>query len=128
MRWMLANVNMQQCDTCHERAFDLAIPRRSNECSRLNPRDTDDWLNFYVNIFVDRDMLMRHFGHGVGHLKYERQHGIETEITRVESDDDDDDDDSESDIVTHAQEDNVAVDVEEESQGESDREMDADGY
>ncbi len=23
--------------------------------------------------FVDRDMLMRHFGHGVGHLKYERQ-------------------------------------------------------
>jgi|HubBroStandDraft_1064217.scaffolds.fasta_scaffold669304_2 hypothetical protein len=50
MRWMLANVNMQQCDTCHERAFDLAIPRRSNECSRLNPRDTDDWLNFYVNM------------------------------------------------------------------------------
>ncbi|KAI0280639.1 hypothetical protein BGY98DRAFT_963441 [Russula aff. rugulosa BPL654] len=108
MRWMLANVNMQQCDTCHEWIQRLA--------------------NFYVNIFVDRDMLMRHFGHGVGHLKYERQHGIETEITRVESDDDDDDDDSESDIVTHAQEDNVAVDVEEESQGESDREMDADGY
>jgi hypothetical protein len=50
MRWMLANVNMQQCDTCHECAFDLAIPRRSNECSRLNPRDTDDWLNFYVNM------------------------------------------------------------------------------
>lgn len=24
--------------------------------------------------FVDRDMFMRHFGHGVGHLQYERQH------------------------------------------------------
>lgn len=27
--------------------------------------------------FVDRDMFMRHFGHGVGHLQYERQHEIE---------------------------------------------------
>jgi hypothetical protein len=26
-----------------------------------------------INSFVDRDMLMRHFGHGVGHLKYEGQ-------------------------------------------------------
>jgi len=24
--------------------------------------------------FVDRDMFMRHFSHGVGHLQYERQH------------------------------------------------------
>jgi len=36
----------------------------------LNPDDKDDWVNFYVNIFVDRDMLVRHFGHGVGHLKH----------------------------------------------------------
>ena len=27
--------------------------------------------------FVDRDMFMRHFGHGVGHLQYERQQEIE---------------------------------------------------
>jgi len=27
--------------------------------------------------FVDRDMFMRHFGHGVGHLQYDRQHEIE---------------------------------------------------
>lgn len=29
--------------------------------------------------FVDRDMFMRHFGHGVGHLQYERQHEIDSE-------------------------------------------------
>jgi len=47
---------------------------------------------------------MRHFGHGVGHLQYERQHEMETEI---------------------------AVDVEDESQEETDHgpgEMDVDGY
>ena len=27
--------------------------------------------------FVDRDMFMRHFGLGVGHLQYERQHEVE---------------------------------------------------
>jgi hypothetical protein len=26
--------------------------------------------------FVDRDMFMRHFGHGVGHLQYGQQHEI----------------------------------------------------
>ncbi|KAJ3978858.1 hypothetical protein F5890DRAFT_1649135, partial [Lentinula detonsa] len=30
--------------------------------------DTDDWGSFYVNIFVDRDMFMRHAGGGVGHV------------------------------------------------------------
>ncbi|PPQ74722.1 hypothetical protein CVT24_003918, partial [Panaeolus cyanescens] len=28
---------------------------------------TTDWVNYYVNIFVDRDMVMRHYGGGVGH-------------------------------------------------------------
>jgi len=35
-----------------------------------------------VNRFADRDMLMRHFGHGIGHLEYARVHegvGVETE-------------------------------------------------
>ncbi|KAG6904490.1 hypothetical protein DXG01_009497 [Tephrocybe rancida] len=32
-------------------------------------RDGDDWLFYYVNRFVDRDMLMRyHWGLGVGHV------------------------------------------------------------
>lgn len=39
--------------------------------------------------FVDRDMLMRHFGHGVGHLQYDRQQEIVTQMT-VGSDDDHD--------------------------------------
>ncbi|KAJ3779376.1 hypothetical protein FB446DRAFT_796475 [Lentinula raphanica] len=30
--------------------------------------ETDDWGSFYVNIFVDRDMFMRHAGGGVGHI------------------------------------------------------------
>ena len=42
MRRTLANVNMQQCDTCHERAFDLAIWCQSNECSWC---DTDKCEN-----------------------------------------------------------------------------------
>ncbi|KAF9470573.1 hypothetical protein BDN70DRAFT_821197, partial [Pholiota conissans] len=29
--------------------------------------NNEDWVNFYVNIFVDRDMLMRYRGGGVGH-------------------------------------------------------------
>ncbi|KAJ4486113.1 hypothetical protein J3R30DRAFT_3444139 [Lentinula aciculospora] len=29
--------------------------------------ETDDWGSFYVNIFVDRDMFMRHAGGGAGH-------------------------------------------------------------
>jgi hypothetical protein len=31
----------------------------------------------HTHSFVDRDMFMRHFGHGVGHLRYERQHEID---------------------------------------------------
>ncbi|KAJ8074150.1 hypothetical protein PM082_012442 [Marasmius tenuissimus] len=30
--------------------------------------ETDDWVNYYVNIFVDRDMFMRYHGGGIGHL------------------------------------------------------------
>ena len=74
-------------------------------------------------------MLMRHFGHGVGHLQYKRQHEMETEITRVDLERDNDDHDS--NIVTreNAQENNLAVDIEDKSQGEADHgEMDVDGY
>ncbi|KAF7371792.1 hypothetical protein MVEN_00035900 [Mycena venus] len=31
------------------------------------PTDSSDWTNFFVNIFVDRDILMRYFGDAVGH-------------------------------------------------------------
>jgi hypothetical protein len=38
--------------------------------------------------FVDRDMLLRHFGHGVGHFQYQRQPEFEPDIA-AEGDDDD---------------------------------------
>jgi len=69
----------------------------------LNPDDKDDWVNFYVNIFVDRDMLVRHFGHGVGHLKHHGNNDTsdsESEAMEVDSDSDSEiynDSDSESD-------------------------------
>ncbi|KAF8156767.1 hypothetical protein B0H34DRAFT_789464 [Crassisporium funariophilum] len=45
----------------------LPVPQSVSRC--LNPGDVDDWVNFYVNIFVDRDMFMRYFGGGgIGHL------------------------------------------------------------
>ncbi|PPQ84255.1 hypothetical protein CVT26_011861, partial [Gymnopilus dilepis] len=49
----------------------LPVPRSAARC--LNPKEEDDWVNFYVNIFVDRDMIMRYFGGGVGHLHNTRQ-------------------------------------------------------
>ncbi|KAL0569737.1 hypothetical protein V5O48_012225 [Marasmius crinis-equi] len=32
-----------------------------------SPTECDDWVNYYVNIFVDRDMFMRYRGGGIGH-------------------------------------------------------------
>ncbi|KAJ3566499.1 hypothetical protein NP233_g6966 [Leucocoprinus birnbaumii] len=29
--------------------------------------EEDDWMNYYVNIFVDRDMYLRYIGLGIGH-------------------------------------------------------------
>ncbi|THU80937.1 hypothetical protein K435DRAFT_694658, partial [Dendrothele bispora CBS 962.96] len=34
------------------------------------PGEIDDWANFYVMIFVDRDMFMRYLGGGIGHIHY----------------------------------------------------------
>ncbi|KAL6306020.1 hypothetical protein BKA93DRAFT_913438 [Sparassis latifolia] len=37
--------------------------------SIARPRgESEDWVSYYVNIFVDRDMFMRYHGGGVGHL------------------------------------------------------------
>src|SRR6266581_6111329 len=46
--------------------------------------------------FVDCDMLVRHFGHGVGHLKYERQQEINTKRVPRGGDNYGDNDTSES--------------------------------
>jgi hypothetical protein len=37
--------------------------------------------------FVDRDMLLRHFGHGVGHFQYQRRQEFEPDMA-AEGDDD----------------------------------------
>ncbi|RXW14483.1 hypothetical protein EST38_g11371 [Candolleomyces aberdarensis] len=37
---------------------------------------TQDWTNYYVNIFVDRDMVMRHYGGGVGHQSHIQMHAV----------------------------------------------------
>ncbi|KAL1671172.1 hypothetical protein EV122DRAFT_295608 [Schizophyllum commune] len=49
-----------------ERTTDLL--RAGPSLARL-PNETDDWTNYYVGIFVDRDMHMRHLGGGIGHLQ-----------------------------------------------------------
>ncbi|KAI0280070.1 hypothetical protein BC826DRAFT_875634, partial [Russula brevipes] len=35
--------------------------------ARLPSDKDEDWLYFYVNICVDRDMFMRYLGGGIGH-------------------------------------------------------------
>lgn len=68
----------------------ILLPETQSVARVRNPSEADDWTNFYVNIFVDRDMLMRHFGHGVGHIQYERQQEIEPDPgMAVDSNDDD---------------------------------------
>jgi hypothetical protein len=74
----------------------LPVPKSAARI--LKPDEQDDWVNFYVNMqvnsyftkhgfvltpnderlcrFLDRDMLMRHFGYGVGHMQYDRQQEI----------------------------------------------------
>ncbi|KIM71547.1 hypothetical protein PILCRDRAFT_16970 [Piloderma croceum F 1598] len=48
--------------------------------------EIDDWVNFYVNIFVDRDMLMRHIGGGVGHCdpRTEEEYEDEDELYNLD--------------------------------------------
>ncbi|KAG5649632.1 hypothetical protein H0H81_002769 [Sphagnurus paluster] len=42
----------------------------SAQRSVARPLDcNEDWVNFYVNIFVDRDMFFRYLGYGIGHLE-----------------------------------------------------------
>ncbi|KAJ7163736.1 hypothetical protein C8R46DRAFT_1221491 [Mycena filopes] len=45
----------------------LTLPPGVTSVGRAEGED-DDWLNFYVIIWVDRDMFMRYLGDGIGHL------------------------------------------------------------
>jgi hypothetical protein len=77
-----------------------------------------------IRSFVDRDMLMRHFGHGVGHLQYRTQTQLQDSESRTmgEADMISDDD------MGREQEHDIGVDIEEEGEleGELDSDVDSD--
>ncbi|KAF7349149.1 hypothetical protein MVEN_01437200 [Mycena venus] len=81
-----------------DRTNDLLATQQPTVARR--PSDTEDWANYYVNIFVDRDMLMRYVGGGIGHQDVEALTG--TDIPEEDDKDDGDvvvgsDSDEESD-------------------------------
>ncbi|KAF5321478.1 hypothetical protein D9619_001123 [Psilocybe cf. subviscida] len=47
---------------------DALLPHPHSAACHLNPEDKDDWLNLYINIFVDWDMIMHYSSGGIGHL------------------------------------------------------------
>ena len=55
--------------------------------------------------FVDRDMLMRHFGHGVGHFQYQRQPESEPDMAAEGNNDNtwEETEESDEDISNKAQ-------------------------
>lgn len=92
------------------------------------PDETNDWAEFYVNIFVDRDMCMRYFpGGGIGHSTFSTQlpldhtnQDMETEVEDGEielvaepvSDDSDNDSDASSGIESvYSDDDELDVEV-----------------
>ncbi|RXW14641.1 hypothetical protein EST38_g11212, partial [Candolleomyces aberdarensis] len=50
---------------------------------------TEDWTNYYVNVFVDRDMVMRHFGGGIGHRSKLKPTNPGAEPSNASDDEDD---------------------------------------
>jgi hypothetical protein len=81
--------------------------------------------------FIDRDMFMRHFGHGVGHLQYERQHepnhntsmGLTLDDISDSSDDlDTGDSDADELDIHHNCNDRAAADSDEEEEEEEEEE------
>ncbi|KAL1658479.1 hypothetical protein GGF50DRAFT_67162 [Schizophyllum commune] len=50
--------------------------------------EEDDWINYYVNIFADRDMVMRYLGGGIGHVRTSQPRDATTAAAPVEDDDD----------------------------------------
>ncbi|KAJ7076247.1 hypothetical protein B0H15DRAFT_790815 [Mycena belliarum] len=50
-------------------AFSLGKTTTLLQSSTARDSDEGDWVNFYVMRFVDRDMMMRYLGTGVGHMQ-----------------------------------------------------------
>jgi hypothetical protein len=72
--------------------------------------------------FVDWDMLMRHFGHGVGHLQYQtqRQQDLDTDLASRTVDADL----ALDEVTDHEQEHDIELDIEEEGELEGEIESD----
>ncbi|KAF8147208.1 hypothetical protein K438DRAFT_1989788 [Mycena galopus ATCC 62051] len=51
-----------------------------NKTAARSENDTEDWETYYVNIFADRDMLMRYVGGGIGHLDVQSLSGMDIEM------------------------------------------------
>ncbi|KAJ7732533.1 hypothetical protein B0H16DRAFT_1770162 [Mycena metata] len=49
------------------------------ETAARDPQDTEDWATYFVDIFTDRDMFMRYFGGGIGHLDLGKPQAVEDE-------------------------------------------------
>ncbi|KAJ3515164.1 hypothetical protein NMY22_g14524 [Coprinellus aureogranulatus] len=44
------------------------LPYPCEIARQMDDNPNDDWANYYVNIFADRDMVMRYYGGGIGHV------------------------------------------------------------
>ncbi|KAJ6467669.1 hypothetical protein C8R47DRAFT_1056070 [Mycena vitilis] len=103
------------------RTNDLLATQADTAARRLN--DTEDWANYYVNIFADRDMLMRYVGGGIGHQDVEALSGTDIQEEededfgpQDEQEDPDDESDHDSDL------DSSWSEAEEEGEGEGEGE------
>jgi len=79
---------------------------------------------YHLRSFVDRDMLMRHFGNSIGHVQYERQHELEPADPGIAVDSDNNDttmtgeaEDSEGLGLRWDESDDVNMDIDEDNGG-----------
>ncbi|KAL1703846.1 hypothetical protein EV121DRAFT_207017 [Schizophyllum commune] len=89
--------------------------------------EVDDWTNYYVNIFADRDMFMRYFGGGVGHSIRLQPDGAHSTIPGEQDGQQagDDGDSGEADVSSDVAVD-LAMDMDDGEPDDSDSDMDYD--
>jgi len=121
----------------------FAAGRTNDLLSTMTPtaarplNETSDWANFYVIIWVDRDMFMRYFGGGIGHViggnsswddndiegeDQDTNESMDTEQLDAgendsENDDDDEDGDDDDEEDLEGEDDDVDLDDEGEDDG-----------
>ncbi|TEB29588.1 hypothetical protein FA13DRAFT_1792912 [Coprinellus micaceus] len=69
---------------------DELLPHHCEIARQLDADKETDWMNYYVNTFVDRDMVTQYFGRGVAHLnQIQRQHEGMAQAPAKSSEDED---------------------------------------